>query len=213
MATNPIKKRLIDAETVTNLNIPGTSFASVITAASGVIKKITYDNLKRWIHGNLDRAYGGNGHHDIVLVGGQQPISDKVISHSALVNCTIRNKDSGEDIDMEEIATSIASEQRATESLFITRAVGLVDAAIILDESVPPRDKDYDRIYVENIVSAHCIKLGSSGVISSPILIVNEGVGQDLLQTVRLDGIVVPDDGNNYLTVIRYHHTPAEQVV
>lgn len=223
MATTPITKPISQAEERNGLNIdPDEHLLGV--SDSGLLTKTLWSALKRWVHGNIDREYGGPGLNDIVIASGNQVLTNKTISGGLLLNCTVKNTEGGEDYDLGEIISDMSGSggNRSAESIFMKYGQlsreGSTDIGIneILETSKPSHSAADDMVYIENLLSVKLFLV--SGAMITPAdeklsfelqpVIENAETGKYALKAISIQA---DEQDSMYLLVVRYIHSEIAQ--
>lgn len=221
MATTPTTKPISQAEEISELFIdPNEHLLGV--SDSGALTKTLWSALKRWVHGNIDRAYGGAGLNDIVTASGNQVLTNKTIREGLLINCTVKNTGGGTDYDIEDIISDMSGGSRTAESIFMKYGQlsreGSTNIGIneILPNSEPQHSVSDDTIFIENLLSVKLFLI--SGAMITPA---DEKLSFELQPVIvealpgvyALKGISIQADEQEsmYLLVVRYIHSERAQ--
>lgn len=224
MATTPITKPISQAEEISGLYInPDEHLLGV--SDSGVLTKTLWSALKRWVHGNIDRSYGGAGENDIVTRAANQVLTNKTIREGLLINCTVKNTGSGQDYDLGEIISDMSGGSRTAESIFMkyeqlstTEPIDIGFDEILLN-SEPQHSVSDDTIFIENLLSVKLFLV--SGTVITPadeklsfnlnadIVDASTGTGKYTLKNILIQND--QEDAPMYLLVVRYIHSEMPQ--
>lgn len=219
MATTPITKPISQAEEINGLHIdPDEHLLGV--SDSGVLTKTLWSALKRWVHGNIDRSYGGASPNDIVTASGNQVLTNKTIKNGLLFNCTVKNTDGGQDYDLGEIIGDMSGSggSRTAESIFMkygqlsredSRGIGINE---ILPNSEPQHSAVDDTIFIENLLSVKLFLISGAMItpagekLSFELQQVIEDAGREKY-TLKAISIGADEQESMYLLVVRYIHS------
>ncbi len=217
MATTPTTKPISQAEEISELFIdPNEHLLGV--SDSGALTKTLWSALKRWVHGNIDRAYGGAGSNDIVIAGAEQAITNKTISNSLLTNCSVYNSDGGTDYDIEDIISDMSGGSRTAESIFMkygqlstTDPIAIVIDEILLNSEPSHSDVD-DTIFIENLLSVKLFLVSGTEITPADeklLFDLNAGIVDASTGEYTLKNISIQKDQDApmYLLVVRYIHS------
>lgn len=221
MATTPTTKPISQAEEINELSIdPNEHLLGV--SDSGTLTKTLWSAIKRWVHGNIDRAYGGAGANDIVTCAANQVLTNKTISGGLLTNCSVYNSSGGTDYDIEDIISDMSGGSRTAESIFMKygqlSSEDPIDIAIndILSSSDPPHEPYVDQIFIENLLSVKLFLISGTAItladeklsfeLSPDIADASTGV-----HTLKKISIHKDQDAPMYLLVVRYIHSEMPQ--
>ena len=221
MATTPTTKPISQAEEINELSIdPNEHLLGV--SDSGVLTKTLWSALKRWVHGNIDRAYGGAGNNDIVIAGAEQVLTNKTIREGLLTNCTVYNSGGGPHYDIEDIISDMSGGSRTAESIFMKYgqlsttnpiAIGINE---ILPNSEPQHSDVDDTIYIENLLSVKLFLISGAMItpadekLSFELQPVIEGASMGV-HTLKAILIQKDEQESMYLLVVRYIHSEMPQ--
>ena len=217
MATTPTTKPISQAEEINELSIDPNEHVLGVSD-SGVLTKTLWSALKRWVHGNIDRAYGGAGNNDIVIAGAEQVLTNKTIREGLLTNCTVYNSGGGTDYDIEDIISDMSGGSRTAESIFMKYGQlsreGSTYIVIneILETSEPSHSADDDTIFIENLLSVKLFLISGAMItpagekLSFELQPVIEDAGREKY-TLKAISIQADEQESMYLLVVRYIHS------